>query len=106
MEADAELLLDQPGQAWAGPQLSVEPMLGRIFTQPPEHDLLLGGRELGGTARDGAGAQPLCAGLPEVGEPTPNRSGIDVEEHSDLLRGVSFEDGADGEEPSMFQFLR
>jgi hypothetical protein len=36
----------------------------------------------------------------------PNRSGIDVRELSDLLGGVSFEDAADGEEPSMFQSLR
>jgi hypothetical protein len=44
--------------------------------------------------------------LPEAGEPTPNGSGVDIQEFSDLLRGVSFEDAANGEEPSVFQFLR
>ena len=106
MEADAELLLDQMGQAPAGPQLGVEPVLRRLLAQPAPDDLLLGGRELGGTARDGAGAQPLFAGLPEAGEPTPNGSGINVKELRDLLGGVSFEETADGEESSMFQFFR
>ena len=36
----------------------------------------------------------------------PNQSRINVKELSDLLGGVSFEDAADGEEPSMFQSLR
>ena len=76
------------------------------FSQPTEDDLLLGSRQLGGTARDGAGAQPLCAGSPEAGEPTPNRSRIDVEGLGDLLGGGSFEDAADGEGSSMVQFLR
>jgi hypothetical protein len=106
IEADAELLPDQLGQARAGPQLSVESVLRGLLTQPAEDDLLLGGRDPGGTARDRAGAQPLFARLPEAGEPTPNGSGVDIQEFSDLLGGVSFEDAANGEEPSVFQFLR
>ena len=99
-------MLDQRGQAWSGPPLGVEAVLPRLVAHPSEDDPLLGGRERGRTAQDGAGAQPLCAGSLEAGEPTPNRSGIGFKELSDLLGGVSFEDATDGEEPSMFQFLR
>jgi len=100
-----KLLLDQMGQAPAGPQLGIKPVLRRLLPQPAEDDLLLRGRELGGTACDRSGAWSLVAGLAEAGEPTPNRSGIDDKELSDHLGGVSFEEATDGEEPSVFQLL-
>jgi hypothetical protein len=106
MEADPELLPDQLGQARGGPQFGGEPVLGRPLAQPAEDDLLLGGRELGGAARDGASAQSFFAITTELGEPAANRAGIDVKELSDFLSGVAFEDAANGEESSMFQFGR
>jgi hypothetical protein len=106
MEADPELLMDQPGQARGGPQFGGEPVLGRLLTQPAEDDLLLGGRELGRAARDGASEQSVFAIASEPGEPAPDRAGIDVKELSDFLSGVPFEDATDGEKSSMFQFGR
>jgi hypothetical protein len=106
MEADAELLPDQPGQARGGPQFGGEPVLGRLLAQPAEDDLLLGGGELGRAARDGASQQSVFAVTSEPGEPAPDRAGIDVKKLSDFLSGESFEDATDGEESSMFQFGR
>jgi hypothetical protein len=106
IEADAELLPDQLGQARAGPHLSVESVLRGLVTQPAEDDLLLGGRELGRAARDGASQQSVFAVTSEPGEPAPDRAGIDVKKLSDFLSGESFEDATDGEESSMFQFGR
>src|SRR5512135_650770 len=51
VEADAELLSDQFGEAWSGPQLGSEPMLRRVLGQPASDDLLLRRRELGRAAR-------------------------------------------------------
>ena len=106
MEADPELLPDQLGQARGGPQFGGEPVLGRPLAQPAVDELLLGGRELGGATRDGASTPSFCALTTELGEPAADRAGIDVKELSNFLRGVSFEDAANGEESSMFQFGR
>jgi hypothetical protein len=106
MEADPALVPDQLGQARGGPQCGGEPVLGRPRAPPAEDDRLLGGRELGGAARDGASAQSVFARTTELGEPAADRAGIDVKQLSDFLSGGSFEDAANGEESSMFQFGR
>src|SRR5512135_582371 len=80
VEADAELLSDQLGEAWSGPQLGGEPMLRRILGQPASADLLLRRRELGRATRHRSWREPLGALLTEQGEPTPDRPGSDVEE--------------------------
>lgn len=104
MEVDAELLLDELGQAWSGPQFGREPVLRRVLAQPAADDLLLRTGQLGRAARYGPRPEPVGALLGELGEPTPDRPGRDVEELGNLVGGVSFEMPSDGELAAMFQF--
>jgi hypothetical protein len=104
-ESDAELLLDQLGQPRGRPQFGGESLFQGVVAQPSENDLLLRRRQLAGAARYGTSQQSVRALSSEQGEPTPHRSGRDIEELGDLLGGGSFEVPLDGELAPMFQFL-
>src|SRR4051812_30369786 len=80
VEANAELLLDQLGQAWGGPQLGGEAVLRRVVGQPAADDLLLGGGQLRTPSRDRLRRQASGAVLAEGSHPTSDGAPIDANE--------------------------
>jgi hypothetical protein len=103
VEADAELLLDEPGQARGRPQLGSEAVLDRVVGQPTADDLLLDGGQLGRPTGHGLRRQAVGTLPSERGDPATDAAGSHAEEVGDLLDGVPLVDSLDGEATTVFQ---
>jgi hypothetical protein len=106
VEADAELLLDEPGQAWGRPQLGREAVLDRVVGQPPAGDLPLDGGQLGRPTGHGLRHQAVGTLPSERGDPATDAAGSHAEEVGDLLDGIPLVDSLDGEATAVLQNVR
>lgn len=101
VEADAELLRDESGQARGRPQVGGEAVLGRRVGQPTQHDLLLSGAKFGGTTEAGCGMGRQAVGTvaAEGGQPAPDATGSDAEKVGNLLGRVPLGKALNSEMP-------
>ena len=102
MERDAELLLDQTGDAGGRPEVGEEAEVGGRPPQPAEDfDLLLGRQErlAAGVGRSGEG---VVAELAAGADPTADGLDVEVEEGGDVGGRPAFVDLADGAASAFF----
>ena len=82
--ADAELLLDDLGDAGTGPDLAAEAVRLRAVPEELRDQTLLSGRELGRASGTGAGAQGLRAAVADTSEPTADAHRRDAQRLGDV----------------------
>src|SRR5262249_43710769 len=85
--ADAELLLDHPGDAGTGPDLPPEPVCLRAMPKELGDEALLSDGELGRRARAGVGAQALRPAVAGTCEPAGNAPGGDAQSLGNVPAG-------------------
>jgi hypothetical protein len=103
VEVDAELLLDEPGQARGRPQLGGEAVLGGVVGQPAADDLLLGRGQFGRSSGHGLRHQAVGTLSSEGSDPAADAAGSHIEEVSDLRDGVTLLNSLDGELTTVLQ---
>jgi hypothetical protein len=106
MEADGELLPDEPPEASGRPQLGGEAVIHGVVGQPAQGDLFLGGGEFGRPTGRGPRRQPGRPPAGEGGDPPADAARVNAEEVGNLLGGIPLADALNGEAPPTLQFRR
>jgi len=104
MKVDAELALDDLGQAWRGPQVGGEAEGFGILAQPAKNLSLLCSPEFAGSARMRLGIQAIGAAFLITLPPFAYGAHVDIEKVGNFLLCVAVEKSIDGQASPSFEF--